>query len=136
MRPGRNEDQGGGRGVPCQRPTGRGAVPTPQSESRTSQYKETIPGIMLKMQSFLDFIKTKKHRKCRVSVESRESGTGGLSWPLARIPMRKRRMVHKPPGPQPAVAGTGLTEGLRQHPRQAGDTDTLQMGTAQLVNDS
>ena len=46
---------------------------------------------MLKMQSFLDFIKTKKHGKCRVSMESRESGTGGLSRPLARIPMRKGR---------------------------------------------
>ena len=110
-------------------------MPTPQSESRTSQCKETIPGVMLKMQSFLDFIKTKKHGKCRVSVESRQSGTGGLSRPLARIPMRKGRQYRSLQATARSVRD-GPTEGRREHARQAGDTDTLQMGTAHLVNDS
>lgn len=107
------------------------AIPAPQSESWATQCKETIPGIMLKMPSFLDFINTKSRGKSRASVENRESGTGGVSWLLARIPEEERRKVQKPPGPRPAVAGTGLTEGCREHPVHAADAKTLQMKTAQ-----
>ena len=54
---------------------------------------------MLKMPSFLDFINTKSRGKSRASVENRESGTGDVSWLLARIPEEERRKVEKPPGP-------------------------------------
>lgn len=73
----------------------------------------------------------KSRGKSRASVENRESGTGGVSWLLARIPEEERRKVQKPPGPRPAVAGTGLTEGCREHPVHAADAKTLQMKTAQ-----
>ena len=71
----------------------------PTTESWATQCKETIPGIMLKMPSFLDFINTKSRGKSRASVENRESGTGDVSWLLARIPEEERRKVEKPPGP-------------------------------------
>ena len=94
---GRNEDPGGGFLVGGQREGV--ATPTPQSESWATQCKETIPGIMLKMPSFLDFTNTKSRGKSRASVENRESGTGDVGWLLARIPEEERRKVQMPPGP-------------------------------------
>ena len=63
------------------------------------------------MQGFLDFINSRRQGQSRASVESRESGTGAMSWPLARIPEEESRKGQKPPGPRPAAAGAGLTEG-------------------------
>lgn len=97
------------------------ATPALKSESRAGQSKETIPGVMLKMQGFPGLHQQQETRTEQGSRwESRESrmqgrdeqgiGYRAMSWPLARIPEESRK-VQRPPGPRPAAAGAGLTEG-------------------------